>query len=293
MFLAGIVAAHVSLQAVSPLIGNLLLGFIWAAALLMGLGYALRSARLSGLNVRFMYWAGVWSLLAGLWGAHLLSLLVHGWEGGPLALFQFIQGGKSLFGGLLMGGLAAVFYFHYRKLPFLAYADAAMPAVALGYAVGRIGCFLNGDDYGALVHVRWAVVYPPGTEAYQDHLARGWISPGAAWSLPIHPVQLYASLLGFALFIALAAWRPKGEGGQLCAYLFLYGVGRFFLEYLRGDFRKVLGPFSLSQLFSIGFVLIGAGIWIHINRKYMARPPGYISAQTTEISGEISKMTTS
>jgi phosphatidylglycerol:prolipoprotein diacylglycerol transferase len=202
-------------------------------------------------------------MLTGLWGAHLLSLLVHGWSGGPLALFQFVQGGKSLYGGLLAGGLAAGLYFHFRNLPVLAYADASMPAVALGYVVGRIGCFLNGDDYGTLTNVRWAVVYPPGTEAYQAHLARGWISPGTPWSLPIHPVQLYASLLGLGLFFLLANWRPARPGSRFCPYLVLYGVGRFCMEYWRGDFRSVLGPFSLPQVFSVAFILVGVGVWFY------------------------------
>ena len=131
-----------------------------SVALLAALAYAVRSARISGLSARAMYWAVVCSLLAGLWGAHVLSLLVHGWQGGPLALLQFVQGGKSLFGGLLLGGLAAGLYFHVRKLPILAYSDAAMPAVALGYAIGRIGCFLNGDDYGTLTHAPWVVCTP-------------------------------------------------------------------------------------------------------------------------------------
>jgi phosphatidylglycerol:prolipoprotein diacylglycerol transferase len=233
---------------------------VTSVALLAALSYALRSARLSGLGVRNMYWAVVCSLLAGLWGGHLLSLLVHGWEGGPLALFQFAQGGKSLFGGLLLGGLAAGLYFHYRKLPVLPYSDAAIPAVALGYCIGRIGCFLNGDDYGTLSHVPWAVTYPAGTEAYADHSARGWISPGAALSLPIHPVQLYSSLVGFCLFVLLACWRPKRHGSRLCAFLVLYGTARFFMEHLRGDFRAVLGPLSLPQIFSLLFVLLG--LWL-------------------------------
>jgi len=244
---------------------------VWSAALLSALACAVGSARLSGLNPRAMYWAVVYSLLAGLWGAHLLSLLVHGWSGGPLALFQFVQGGKSLFGGLLLGGLTAGLYFHHRKLPVLAYADAAMPALALGYAIGRVGCFLNGDDYGTTTHVGWAVVYPPGTEAYDAHLERGWISSADRWSLPVHPVQLYASLLGLALFIMLARWHPKRAGTRLCAYLLLYGAGRFCMEFLRGDFRAVLGPFSLPQLFSIGFVLTAAVIWRRIGRDNKRR----------------------
>jgi len=238
-------------------------GLVTSAAVLIALLYAVRSARRSGLDERAMYWAVVSAILGGFWGAHLLSLLVHGWSGGVMALFQFVQGGKSLYGGLLMGGLAAGLYFHFRKLPVLPYVDASMPALALGYAVGRIGCFLNGDDFGTLTRVPWAIVYPPGTEAYDAHLARGWISPGAAWSLPIHPVQLYASLLGLALFVLLANWKPQRSGSRLCTYLVVYGAGRFCMEYLRGDFRAVLGPFSLPQVFSILFVSVGTWVWLY------------------------------
>lgn len=258
----------ITLQAALRIVTNIRPDVVTSAALLAALFYAVRSARRSGLDARSMYWAVVCAMLTGLWGAHLLSLLVHGWSGGVLDLFQFVQGGKSLYGGLLVGGLAAGLYFHFRKLPVLAYADASMPAVALGYAIGRIGCFLNGDDYGTLTGVRWAVVYPPGTEAYQSHLARGWIAPGASWSQPIHPVQLYASLLGLALFLVLANWRPARPGSRFCAYLVLYGVGRFLMEYLRGDFRSVLGPLSLPQLFSAGFILVGGGIWFYRVRDH-------------------------
>ncbi len=243
-------------------------GIVWSLAMLAALACAVRFAGKSGLDPRSMYWAVICALVGGLWGGHLLSLVVHGWEGGLMALFQIGTGAKSLFGGLLLGGLAAGLYFHYRKLPVLAYADAAMPALALGYAVGRIGCFLNGDDYGTLSHIPWAVVYPPGTEAYDAHMAQGWISGGAAWSLPVHPVQLYASLAGLIIFAILVKWRDKRAGGRLCAYLVLYGVTRFLLEYLRGDFHPVLGSFSLPQCFSIVFVLTGVGIWRYAAGRY-------------------------
>jgi len=277
----------VPIRVASPYLTRLDPGLVWSVALLAALVYAVRSARRSGLDARSMYWAVVCSILVGFWGAHLLSLLVHGWSGGPLALFQFVQGGKSLYGGLLTGGVAAGLYFHLRKLPVFAYADAGMPALALGYAVGRIGCFLNGDDYGSLTHVRWAVAYPPGTEAYQAHLARGWISPADPWSLPIHPAQLYASLLGLALFFLLANWRSARPGTRFCAYLVLYGVGRFFMEYLRGDFRSVFGSLSLPQLFSVAFIFVGAGIWFHKVRDHERKTsdnPGTDSADVLHLA---------
>lgn len=255
---------EVSLSSVSRFLADLDPEFVWAAALLVALAYSVRSARRSGLDPRNMYWAVVFAILGGLWGGHLLGLFVHGWGGGPLAFFQFWRGGKSYYGGLLGGGIAGGLFFYYRKLPVLAYADASMPALALGYAIGRLGCFLNGDDYGSVSAVPWAVVYPTGTEAHAAHVVRGWISPGATWSLPVHPVQLYASLLGLCMFVWLANWRPMRAGSRFCAFVISYGTARFILEFVRGDFRAVLGPLSLPQVFSLIFVLVGIGVWLEL-----------------------------
>ncbi|HUB31531.1 MAG TPA: prolipoprotein diacylglyceryl transferase family protein [Bryobacteraceae bacterium] len=254
---------HVS----SPLLDRFDPGLAWSLAMIVALAYAVHSARKAGLEPRSMYWAVVCALVGGLWGGHLMSLAVNGWDGGLLAVFQIGSGSKSLYGGLLLGGFSAWLCFRRRRLPVLAYADAAMPALALGYAVGRVGCFLNGDDYGALTRLPWAVVYPTSTEAYDAHFVRGWISPGAVWSLPVHPVQLYASLVSLLIFAILVSGRWKRPGSRLCLYLTLYGASRFFLEYLRGDFRAVLGPFSLPQLFSIAFVFAAGVLWVYTAGK--------------------------
>jgi phosphatidylglycerol:prolipoprotein diacylglycerol transferase len=237
-------------------------GLVWSVGLVAAAAYAVRSARRTGLDPRSMYWAVVSAMLGGLFGGHLLDLFVHGWQG-PFSILEFWQGGKSWYGGLLGGGVAAGLYFHFRKLPVLAYSDAGMPALALGYSIGRIGCFLNGDDYGTLSHVPWAVVYPPSTPAYSDHMARGWINSGATSSLPIHPVQLYASGLGLVLFLLLTHWRPRKVGSRFCAFLIVYGTTRFcFEQWFRGDFRAVIGPFSLPQAFSVLFVMTGVATWM-------------------------------
>ena len=82
------------------------------------------------------------------------------------------------------------------------------------------------------------------------------------WSLPVHPVQLYASVLGLGLFVWFASWRSMRPGSRFCAFVASYGVARFFMEWLRGDFRAVLGPFSLPQVFSFLFVVAGLGVWL-------------------------------
>jgi phosphatidylglycerol:prolipoprotein diacylglycerol transferase len=279
-----LVASKEILSSASRYLTSLDPGLVWSVALVAAVAYAVRSARRSGLDPRSMYWAVASATFGGLFGGHLLSLFVHGWQG-PYSILEFWQGGQSFYGALLGGGLAGGIYFHYRKLPVLAYSDAGMPALALGYSLGRIGCFLNGDDYGTLSHLPWAVVYAPGKEAYSDHMARGWINSSAASSLPIHPAQLYASIFGLSLFVLLAHWQPRKVGSRFCAFLITYGIARFcFEQWLRGDFRAVVGALSLPQAFSVLFVMAGAGIWFGLCQTRTREVPSLVNGASTGIT---------
>jgi prolipoprotein diacylglyceryltransferase len=102
------------------------------------------------------------------------------------------------------------------------------------------------------------VRFPHGTEAYIDHLQRGWIETGAAWSLAVHPVQLYASFVAVVMFGCLLRWRPAFDGGGLVMFAIMFGASRFVLEWLRGDFHPVLGLFSLPQAYSVALIAVGA-----------------------------------
>jgi phosphatidylglycerol:prolipoprotein diacylglycerol transferase len=252
--------ASVALSAVQG-IPELDPGMLWITGLLAGLAYAVRSARLAGLDARAMYWASVCAVFGGVWGGHVLVVLYEpGAEG--LAFLRVWLGGKSFYGGLFGGALAALLYLRMRRLPIAAYADAGIPGVALGYAIGRVGCFVNGDDYGTPSNLPWAVQFPAGTEAHAAHLARGWINDPAAWSLPVHPTQLYAALLGLLLFLVLTQRHWRAPASRVCFFAIAYGTARFFLEWLRGDWQVGLGPLSLPQLFSLFLVLVGVITWV-------------------------------
>lgn len=242
----------------------------WLAALVAALAYAVRSAHLSRLDTAAMYWAGVGAILCGLWGAHVLVVLQHP-SANATAFLQVWVGGKAFYGGLGGGAFAFFLCLSLRGLPVLAYADAAAPAVALGYAIGRIGCFVNGDDYGTLSSLPWVVRFPAGTEAHAAHVARGWINATDAWSLAVHPTQLYASTLGFLLFLTPARRHTGAPGSRFCLYAVVYGTARFFMEWLRGDFRAVLGPFSLPQLCSLILVSWGLVTWSVTRRPIKGR----------------------
>src|SRR5204863_6372232 len=130
--------------------------------------------------------------------------------------------------------------------------------LAFGYGIGRFGCFFNGCDFGVGSSVPWAVRYPPGTEAYSAHVARGWITPGDPLSLPVHPVQLYAAAAGLVMFLVLSRWKAAWPGQRIWLFALFYGVYRFCVEWLRGDFRPLIGPFSLPQV--LGILLVAGAL---------------------------------
>jgi phosphatidylglycerol:prolipoprotein diacylglycerol transferase len=246
----------------------------WCGSILISLLYTVYRSRTADLDASILYWTCMIAIVLGLWGGYLLGFVYYGTDGRPWAWFRFWSGGEAQYGGLLAGALAAASYLRLRKQPFLRYADAIAPAVALGVAIGRIGCFLNGDDFGTLTQLPWGVRFPPGTEAYSDHFARGWIAPGSESSLAVHPVQLYSSLLALALFVVLVYLRGSPPGTRLAVLACAHGATRFFVQYWRGDFERVLGPFSLTQLISIGLVVLGGGFFlVQSLRKSAAMDP--------------------
>jgi phosphatidylglycerol:prolipoprotein diacylglycerol transferase len=257
-------------------------GFVWAGAILSAMAYAVSAARRESLDTRAVYWACVLAIVFGLWGGHLLGIVYYGTDGRPWAWLRFWSGGQAQYGGLMAGAAAVLLFLKIRKISLLTYADVIAPGVALAVALGRIGCFLNGDDFGSLSRLPWAVRFPAGTEAYADHVTRGWIAPTDALSLPVHPVQLYATLVWLGFFVVLVVYRPGRPGLRLALFACLQGVGRFVEQYFRGDFRPVLGPLSLTQLISLFFIAMGVGVWLSQRNKKQVREPastGYLSQQ--------------
>src|ERR1044071_4365971 len=257
-------------------------GLVWAGAILAAMAYAVSAARRESLDTRAVYWACVLAIVFGLWGGHLLGIVYYGTDGRPWAWLRFWSGGQAQYGGLIAGAAAVLLFLKIRKISLLTYADVIAPGVALAVAIGRIGCFLNGDDFCNLSRLPRGVRFPPGTEAYADHLTRGWIAPTDALSLPVHPVQLYATLVWIGFFVVLVSFKPGRPGLRLALFACLQGAGRFVEQYFRGDFQPVLGPLSLTQLISLFFIAMGIGVWLSQRNKKQVREPastGYLSAQ--------------
>jgi phosphatidylglycerol---prolipoprotein diacylglyceryl transferase len=240
-----------------------------ALALVLAAAYAPRRAAARGADPGAVYRASLCAVLGGVIGGHALWVATHG-GGGVGGWLAFWDAGQSVFGVLAGAMLAGGAYAAWRGLPLLACGDLGATAAALGYAVARVGCFVNGDDFGAPSALPWAVRYAAGSPAWSAHVARGWIGGDAPASLPIHPVQLYLALVGAGLFLVLHRVRLR-PGAALGIASLGYGAARLALEPLRDDFARVAGPFSLPQLLALALAACGAGLLVRAYARRGAR----------------------
>lgn len=236
-------------------------GVLVAAAFITGLLIAARLARRQGLDPDRVFNLGVYMALVGFFAAKVL-LLIADWSyytSRPSEIFSLrsLQAGGVFYGGFLGAIAFAVWYARRAGLPFLKLADAFAPGVALGHAVGRLGCFAAGCCWGKPTSVPWAVTF-------QDTYAHEMF--GVPLGVPIHPTQLYeagaeALIFGFLMW----AWKRRAFEGQiLCFWLAWYGVARFTIEFFRGDperGRLFGGALSTSQFIAICMLVLSAGIW--------------------------------
>src|SRR5713226_3612269 len=167
-------------------------------------------------------------LLAAMVGSRVLFIIVN-WDDyahDPGSIFAFWKGGLVFYGGFIGAVLVSIWYMRRHRMSFFPYADAIIPSVAIGHAIGRLGCFAAGCCWGAACdpHLPWAARFPPESLAYQSQLANHVIQFGAARTLPIHPTQLYEALGELGIFVALTLWRARKRfhGEMLALYLVLY-----------------------------------------------------------------------
>ena len=221
-------------------------GVMVAIGALVGLWMFRRELARSGLPESATD-AAVAGVLGGLAGAKLLWTLEHAGEG-PVLSLVLSRGGMSWFGGLIGGLGAGLWVMWRRRLPIVATLAAATPALAVGHAIGRIGCFLVGDDYGRPSDLPWAVAFPEGLPPTD---------------VPVHPTQLYEMAALAIVAWALVRWRRRGvaDAVVLGRYLVLAGTIRFAIEFIRVNVR-VLGPLTVAHLVSLALVIVGVAMLV-------------------------------
>jgi phosphatidylglycerol:prolipoprotein diacylglycerol transferase len=186
--------------------------------------------------------AAVYGLVGGLIGAKLLYVFEHLDESSFFSLL-LDRGGMSWFGGFAGGMLAGFATIRLKRWPLVGVLAAATPALAVGQMIGRIGCFLVGDDYGHPTNLPWGIAFPRGLPPTFER---------------VHPTQIYESIFLGGLTWLLIRWRRKGVADRavLGRYFVLVGAFRFALEFVRVNIR-VVGPFTVAHLFSLAVMLLG------------------------------------
>ena len=316
--------------------------------LMLAVGYSLavwyvaRLAERDGLDANKIIDLALWALVAGVFGARGLHVLVEGyfWDyvhlctdplkvsvpefihvkcsintdcikanaGGlchpdtgrchPVrdcfAALKFWYGGLTFLGGLLAATAVSLWFMRRNKMAFFPVADVCVIGVAIGSALGRLGCFLGGCCFGARTTSGLGVQFPgkllalgpdatcpqgfqriespsgqlcaTGRPAFIEHAQEGHLSVGADLSIPVLPSQVFESLMAFVI-LALLLWRRKKArfaGQMFYEFLILYSVGRFAVEFARGDDDRgswLLGLFSTSQLIVVPIVLWAIWKW--------------------------------
>jgi prolipoprotein diacylglyceryl transferase len=275
-------------------------GVMLGTSLIVGWFAAMRFAKQDGIGqeaVAAIYmWSAIWSII----GSRVLWFLTT--PDVPLREFFLInRGGLVAYGGMISGFFASWYGCHKRKIPLLRWADVAAPSVVLGTAITRVGCLLFGCDFGARSDLPWAIRFPGrtamaplGSPAWQHHVRDLGLSSTAQWSYPVHPTQIYESLVGlflFALLLILRRYR-RFSGQVFLGWVVGYGILRSLIEIFRDDDDRGLFtlPFikvelSTSQIIGLGSVVLGSVLLVYLLRRYRRDPAGLRLWQQPAVAG--------
>lgn len=229
-------------------------GFMIALGILCCVAMASYRAKKYNMNPDAILDIAIYGVIAGFLGAKLMYVIVE--------FPQFIKDPMSVigsegfvvYGGIIVGVLAAILYCRIKKLAFFEYFDLCAPSISLAQGFGRIGCFLAGCCYGRETDSIFGVVFPESA-----------LAPSGVKLLP---TQLFSSAGDFLITIVLLLYykKKKHTGDVGAMYMLLYGVGRFLIEMLRNDNRGAVGALSTSQFISI-FIVIGAVVLFKWNKS--------------------------
>jgi phosphatidylglycerol---prolipoprotein diacylglyceryl transferase len=237
-------------------------GLLVATGVIVGLAIAARLSQRQGQDPEHAWNLGVLIVLAGIVGAKLLMIIndfsYYSSHPGEIFTIATVQAGGVFYGGVLAALGTAIWYMRRHHMPVLRTCDAFAPGLALGHSIGRLGCFAAGCCYGKPTSHWWGVTF-------HNPLANSIV--GTPLNVPLEPTQIFESIIELANFLILY-WmfrHRKFEGQVIGAYLFLYGVARYFIEFIRGDPGRGSvfgGAMTGTQLIAIGMVIAGGVLWL-------------------------------
>ncbi len=227
-------------------------GLFVAVAFLLSTALILKDAKRAGFPQGKFFDCLIAIFLGGLIGGRLLFVAIN-WRvyiQDPVRILLFAEGGLAFQGALVLAVLSGVLAAKRSQIPFWKGADLIAPYIALGQAIGRIGCFFNGCCYGRVVERGIGVVFPS-----QD--------------VTRIPIQLYTSLALFSVFAVLLKAREKKhfDGYVFSLYLIIYSAVRIVLDLFRADNPDVFLFFKLSQVISFGTFICGLVMYLFLKKK--------------------------
>ena len=240
-------------------------GLLLAIGFVAGLELLLFEGRRRGLDENKLFNMTLLIMIGSLAGARLLYVGAH-WEsfsGDIIGVFRIWEGGLVKYGGIVVGVVVAIVYTRIFSLPGLSVFDAGAPSLALGAAITRAGCFLNGCCFGTPTDLPWGVVFPRGS--FPDY-----VFPNAR----VHPTQIYSGLLELIMFGILWGLRKRiGTPGRLfCLYLMMEGASRLLLDEVGYQEPMELLPvfglsMAVSQILSLVTIVVGVVAWVVLGRR--------------------------
>lgn len=226
---------------------GLMIAIGFMAALLM----SLNRGKKKGMNEDIIYGIFFCAILGGMAGSRLLYYIVEfpSIIENPSILWDF-KNGYVVYGGIIGGVLTSLIYCKVKRQRFLSYFDLVMPAVSLAQGFGRLGCFFAGCCYGRETDAWYGITFH-----------NSMFAPNNVKLIPTQLISSAGDFL-FCILLLLYAKREPKEGRVAAAYMVLYGIGRFAIEFLRNDNRGSVGALSTSQLISIGVVALGIVLYV-------------------------------
>jgi phosphatidylglycerol:prolipoprotein diacylglycerol transferase len=227
-------------------------GVLVALGFLAGLMVTMRLATRAGLSAEKVTNLAVYCAIAGVLGAKLLMFLFdfsyYAQNPGEIFTLSTLQAAGVFHGGFVAALVVAALYMRQQKLPVLKTMDIFAPGVAIGQAVGRLGCFAAGCCWGRECDLPWGVRF------------RSDFAAPVPLDKPLHPVQLYESFCNFLLFALLyrLAQRPHRPGQIIGLYLVVYSTVRFCVEFFRNHEQSLVLGLSLTQWISLALLALGA-----------------------------------
>ena len=239
-------------------------GVLLATAYIVALRFALRRADRAGLNGQRVMDLGILAIISALVGAKLMLLVVDfdRFTGDLSQLMVLLKSGGVFYGGLLLAVPVSWWYIRRHALPLWTTCDLFAPGIALGQAVGRMGCLLAGCCYGQATEVPWGITFTNTLAA---------ANVGTPLQIALHPTQIYEAVAVFVVLGILLAgerrWRPF-PGRTFWTYLLLYGTARIAIEFYRGDPRgMVFDSVPTSQFISALVVPVSIVMLVYLGRR--------------------------